>query len=104
MVAAASHHPRVCCAAPAQGRLFIKNVAAPLPDLRSKSSTGEALFIVVHFRVCYEAPHREGFNPLLRPPCAKGAVSVADWGIVLFYNPSDTATPCHLPLHRGGFL
>ncbi len=38
-----------------------------------------------------------------RPPCVKGAVSrstaSADWGID---NPSGTALPCHLPLHKGG--
>ena len=41
-------------------------------------------------------------RPHQRPPCVKGAVSrQADWGIV---NPSGTAPPCHLPLHRGGFF
>ena len=45
----------------------------------------------------------------LRPPCAKGAVGEADWGIVEKGkkesnpdNPSVTASPCHLPLHRRG--
>ena len=60
-----------------------------------------------------------------RPPCVKGAVTVGDWGIVSGgelgnlrilqqalsavrltkgdkNNPDLTATPCHLPLHKGG--
>ena len=35
-----------------------------------------------------------------RPPCAKGAVCVADWGID---NPSVLPSAIHLPLHKGGF-
>ena len=38
----------------------------------------------------------------IRPPCVKGAVSEADWGIVaLLDNPSGALR--HLPLHKGGF-
>ncbi|MBS5724989.1 MAG: hypothetical protein KHW59_04305, partial [Clostridiales bacterium] len=36
------------------------------------------------------------------PLCKGGKSALADWGIVFFNNPSDTAVPCHLPLHRGG--
>ena len=35
-----------------------------------------------------------------RPPCVKGAVSEADWGID---NPSVCPPGRHLPLHKGGF-
>ena len=41
-----------------------------------------------------------------RPPCVKGAVSEADWGIVQYRYitiPPSRLTPCHLPLHKGGF-
>ena len=36
------------------------------------------------------------------PPCAKEGVDGVD-GRIVYYNPSVTAAPCHLPLHRGGF-
>ena len=43
-----------------------------------------------------------------RLPCVKGAVAkrLRDCFrlILAFYNPSVTALPCHLPLHKGGFL
>ena len=41
----------------------------------------------------------------LRPPCVKGAVErKRDWGIVHYpTTPPSRHTPCHLPLHRGGF-
>jgi len=58
-----------------------------------------------------------------RPPCVKGAAERSEAGGLLCavvhnpsvilpkigdmtrepYNPSVTAVPCHLPLHRGGF-
>ena len=43
-----------------------------------------------------------------RPPCVKGAVMRQhDWGIVMCrYRtiPPSRLTPCHLPLHKGGFF
>ena len=56
------------------------------------------------FSVCYGYVQMRGIYP--RRPCVKGAVSVSwlrDCWISLFYNPSVTALPCHLPLHRWGF-
>ena len=39
-----------------------------------------------------------------RPPCVKGAVTEGDWRIVGYRTtPPSRLTPCHLPLHRGGF-
>ena len=46
---------------------------------------------------------------MYRLPCAKGEVNEVDRGIVLFYNPSVMAAPCHHPRvccaapYRGGF-
>ena len=61
------HHPRVCCAAPTKGRLFIK-------------------MLCYHPRVCYAAPAQER-HTLKRPPCAKGAPALAGGGLFLITFP-----------------
>ena len=86
---------------------FLRNVAAnlSLPNGRTEASapTGRFTLSPCTVRICFCIPR--GVEPL---PYATGIDFMdSHWRVPIFWcvphNPFVTASPCHLPLHKGGF-